>query len=74
MNYYYCLLKSEGSKGDCNPIERTISTNQTTQSSQRLNHQPKNTTGGTHGSRCIYSSGWPYLASMGGEALGPVKA
>jgi hypothetical protein len=43
-------------------------------SSQGLNHQPKSTHGGTHGSSCIYSRGWPYLASMGGEALGPVKA
>ena len=30
-----------GSEGDCNPIGRTISTNQTTRSSQKLNHQPK---------------------------------
>ena len=26
----------------------------------------------THGSSCIYSRGWPF--SVGGEALGPVKA
>ena len=30
-------------------------------------------TGGIHGSNCLCSRGWPYLASMGGEALGPVK-
>jgi hypothetical protein len=32
------------------------------------------TTTGTYGSRCIWSRGWPCQASMGGEALGPVKA
>ena len=30
--------------------------------------------GGTHGSSCICSRGWPCFTSMGGEALGPVKA
>jgi hypothetical protein len=38
--------------------------------SQGLNHQPKSTHGGTHGSSCI---GWPSRSSIGGEALGPVK-
>ena len=40
-------------------------------SSQVLNHQPKSTHGGTHGSSCICSRGWPCWASMGEEALGP---
>jgi uncharacterized protein YqcC (DUF446 family) len=44
------------------------------QSSQGLNHQFKSTHGGTHGSSRICSRGWPCQASMGGEALGPVKA
>jgi len=44
------------------------------QSSQGLNHQPKSTHGRTHGSSCICSRGWPYLASVGGEALVLVKA
>jgi hypothetical protein len=44
------------------------------QISQGLNHQPKNTHGGTHGSNFICSRGWPSRSSMGGEALGPVKA
>jgi hypothetical protein len=44
-----------------------------TQSSLGLNHQSKKTHGGTHGSSCICSRGWPYWASMGGEALGLVK-
>jgi hypothetical protein len=36
------VRETEGAEGDCNPIGRTtISTNQTTQSSQGLNHQPK---------------------------------
>jgi hypothetical protein len=57
--------------GVYNPKEKTtISTNQMPQSSQGLNHQPRS----THGSSCICSRGWPCWASMGGEALGPVKA
>ena len=32
------------------------------------------THGGTHGSSCICSRGWPCWTSMGGEALHPVKA
>ena len=36
-------------------------------SSQGLNHQPKNTHGGTHASSCMCSR-------IGGEALSPMKA
>ena len=46
----------------------------TPRNSQGLNHQPRSTPGGIHGSSCIYSRGWPYLASMEGEVLGTVKA
>jgi hypothetical protein len=67
--------RTEGTEGVCNPIGRTtISTNHMPQSSQGLKHQPKSTQGGTHGSSYICSGGWPYLASMGGKALGPAKA
>jgi hypothetical protein len=59
--------KTEGSEGVCNPLGRTISTNQ---SSQGLNHQPRSTHGRTHGSSCICSRGWPYWASVGEEAFG----
>jgi hypothetical protein len=52
----------------------TILTNQTPQSSQGLNHQTKSTHGATHGSSHIYSRGWPWWASIGREALGPLKA
>ena len=38
------------------------------------NHQPKSTHGATHGSSRICSKGWPCQASLGEEALGPVKA
>jgi len=62
--------RNGGTEGDCTPMGRTISANQTPQSSQGLNHQPKSIHGGTHGS----SKGWPYLASVGGKALGPVDA
>ena len=44
------------------------------QSSQGLNHQPKSTHGGTHGSSCICSRGWPCWTSKGEEALDPEKA
>jgi hypothetical protein len=43
------------------------------QSSLGLNHQPKKTHGGTHGSSCIYRGGWLSWSSMGGEVLGPVQ-
>ena len=56
-------------------IGRTIIlTNQTPQSSQGLNHQTKSTHGATHGSSHICSRGWFCQTSVGGEALGPVKA
>ena len=51
----------------------TSHTTSTPQSSLGLNHQLKKTHGGTHGSSCICSRGWPSRSSMGGEALGPVK-
>jgi hypothetical protein len=41
------------------------------QSSQGLDHQPKNTHGATHGSGCICGRGCPCWTSVGGEALGP---
>jgi hypothetical protein len=67
--------RTEGAEGVYNPIGRTtISANQTPQSSQGLNHQPKITHGDSYGSSCICSRGWPCWASMGGEALDPVKA
>ena len=67
--------RTESTEGVYSPIGRIkISTNQKPQSYQELNHQPKNTHGETHGSSCIYSRGWPCWTSMGGEALGPVKA
>ena len=66
--------KTERAEGVCNPIRRTtIWTNQYPQSSQGLNHQPKSIQEGTHGSSCECNRGCPYLASMEGEALGPVK-
>jgi hypothetical protein len=40
------------------------------QSSQGLNHQPKSTHEGIHGSSRIYSRGWPSQSSMGREAFG----
>jgi len=43
--------RTEGDEGVCNPIGRTtISINQTPQSSQELNHQPKSAHEGTHDS------------------------
>jgi hypothetical protein len=41
--------RTEGAEGVYNPIGRTISTNQKPKNSQGLNHQSKNTHGGTHG-------------------------
>jgi hypothetical protein len=64
--------RTEVSEEDCNPIGRTISTYWTTQSSQGLSHHPKIIHGGIHASSYICSKGWHYLASIRGEALGPV--
>jgi hypothetical protein len=60
------------------PYRKNNNINQTDahppQCSQRLNHQPRGTHGGTHSSSHIYSRGWPCWASVVEEALGPVKA
>jgi hypothetical protein len=67
--------RTQGAEGVCSSIGGiTIWTNQYHQSSQGLNHQPKNTHGGTHGSSCICSRGWPSRTLMGREALCPMKA
>jgi hypothetical protein len=65
---------TQGGKGVCSSIGgTTIWTNQYPQSSLGLNHQSKNTHGGTHGSSFICSRGWPSQSSLGEEALGLVK-
>jgi hypothetical protein len=65
---------TKGAEGVCSPIGgTTIGTIQYPQSSQRLNHHPKKTHGGTHGSYCIRSREWPSWSSVGEEALGPMK-
>jgi hypothetical protein len=61
-------------KGFATIGKTTISTNWIPQSSQGLNHQPRSTHGGTQGSNHICSRGWPCLASVGEEAISPVKA
>jgi len=67
--------RTEGAEGVCNPIGRTtISTNQTPQSSQGLNHWHKNRHGETHDSSHICSRGWPCGASVVEEAFGSIKA
>jgi hypothetical protein len=64
---------TQGTEGACNPIGGTIiGTNQSSQSSQRLNHQPKSTHGQIQVSSSICSRGWPCQSSMGGEVLGPL--
>jgi hypothetical protein len=65
--------RTEGAEWVCNPRGRTtISTNQNSQSSEGLSHQPKSTHGGTHGYSCVFNRGWPCQTSVGGEAFGPV--
>jgi hypothetical protein len=59
--------RTEGAERDCNTIRKTISTNWTTHSSQRLNHQPKSIHIWSQDSRYVLSRGWSYLALMGGE-------
>jgi hypothetical protein len=66
---------TQGVEGVWSPIGGTsIWTNEYPQSSLELNHQSKKTHGGTCGSSCICSWGWPSQSSMGGKALGPMKA
>ena len=55
-------------------MEQQYELTSTAQTSQGLNHQPKSTHGGSHGSSYICSRGQRRWSSMGGEALGPVKA
>jgi hypothetical protein len=65
--------RTEGAVGDCNPIGRTtISNNWTPLSSQEINHQPKNTHGKTPWLQPRCSRRLLYLASVRGEALGPM--
>jgi hypothetical protein len=64
------IERTQGAEGVSSPIGGI---NQYLQSSQGLNHQPK-CHDGTHGSSCICSRGCSSWSSMGGEALGPVKA
>jgi hypothetical protein len=59
--------RTGGVEGDCKPIGR-IRACQTSQCSQGLAHQ-----GGIHGYRYICRRGWPCLASVGGDILGPVE-
>jgi hypothetical protein len=67
--------RTEGAEGVCNPHRKNNNVNQPDpQSSQGLNHQPKNTHGGSHGSIHICSRGWPCQALIAGEAFGLVKA
>jgi hypothetical protein len=69
------LEKYPGSWRGLKPQEgKSIWTNQYPQSSLELYHQSKKTHGRTCDSRYIWSRGWPSMSSMGGEALGPVKA
>jgi len=63
--------RTGGAEGVCDLIGGTlILTKQISQSSPGLINKPKR----THVSSCICSRGLSYLASVGGEALGPVKA
>ena len=66
--------RTEGAEGIYNPIGRTTISNRSTQNSQGLNYQPKCTYWGIYGSSFVCSRGWPYLTSVGGEALSSVKA
>jgi hypothetical protein len=47
-----------------------VSTIQMPLSSWGLDHQPKSTHGGTHGSGHICGRGWPCWTSVGGQPLG----
>jgi hypothetical protein len=62
--------RTEGAEGDGNPIGRTtVLTNRTTQTSQRLSHQPKSIHGLVLGPCYIGSRGLSCLASVEGMCL-----
>lgn len=61
----------EGDEGDCSPVGRTITTNWIP---SELPETKPPTKKSIHGSSYICSRGWPYMASMGGEALCSLKA
>jgi hypothetical protein len=63
--------RTEGAKGFATPQGEQ---QKQPQSSQGLNHQPKSIHRETHGSSHMCSRGWPFWTSMGGQALGLVKA
>jgi hypothetical protein len=67
---------TEGPEEVCNTTGRiTISNNQTPPELPTTKLPTKEYIHGvTHGSSHICSRGWPYLTSVGGEALGPMKA
>jgi hypothetical protein len=63
-------------EGDDNPIGRptmSINLDLSSQSPQRLSHQPKNIYRLVKGSQHIHSRGLPCLASLGKDALNPVE-
>jgi hypothetical protein len=61
---------TEGAEGVYSPTEgATLSTGQTPLRSRELDHQPKSTHGGTHGSGHICGRGWPCWTSLGGCAM-----
>ena len=63
---------TEGAEGVCNRMGRAMaSTGQTPGAPRGLDHQPKNTHGGTHGSGCNCGRAWPCCTSVGRQALGP---
>jgi hypothetical protein len=67
--------RTKGAERICNTIGRTAeSTNWTLQSFQRLSHQPKSIRCLVYGLWYICSRGLPSLATVGGDALGPVEA
>jgi hypothetical protein len=64
--------RTVGAEGVYNPVEKTITTNQTPQKLRRTKPPTKEYT--EEGSSLMCSRGLPYLASMGGEPLGLVEA
>jgi hypothetical protein len=58
---------TEGAEGVCRPMEgATISTGQIPKSSEELEHQQKNTNGGSHVYGRICGREWTRCASVGG--------
>jgi hypothetical protein len=74
VTWWWGKFQSQNKEAPSYVIETLFLTIAVNQRSQGLNHQPRSTHIGAHGSSYLCSRGWTCRASMVGEALDPVNA